>query len=310
MQYLVLGAGALGGLFGGRLLKGGADVTFLVRPKRAAQLTRDGLIVRMQDDEIRTPVRTLQQGQIDSPYDVILLCCKAYDLDSAMDAIAPAIGPNSAILPVLNGIRHIDVLSERFGKQHVLGGLTAINAALMPDGAIQQSAVRINMNRVGELDGQKSSRCQVVQAALAAGGIPVDVSEDVIASLWLKFFGFACNAALSSLTRARAGAIARSAGGPAFVSATIDECARVIGAEGFPPPAEVPALIQGLYSQPESTYAPSMLIDMEEGRPTEGEHTIGDLVDRAARRGVRAPILTAARCNLQAYDINRQQTQR
>jgi 2-dehydropantoate 2-reductase len=306
MRYLILGAGALGGLFGGRLLKGGADVTFLVRPKRAAQLARNGLIVRTQDGEIRTPVITLQQGQLDGPYDVILLCCKAYDLDSAMDAIAPAIGPDSAILPVLNGIRHIDVLSDRFGKQHVLGGLTAINAALMPDGAIQQSAVRINMNRLGELDGESSSRCLTIQGALAAGGIPADVSDNVMASLWLKFFGYACNAVLSSLTRARAGAVARSAGGPAFVSATIDECARVIGAEGFSPPADMRALIQGLYSQPESTYAPSMLTDMEEGRPTEGEHTIGDLVDRAALRGIGAPILTAARCNLQAYEINRQ----
>lgn len=305
MRYLVLGAGALGGLFGGRLLKGGADVTFLVRPKRAAQLARDGLIVRSQDGEIHTPVKILQQGQIDGPYDVILLCCKAYDLDSAMDAIAPAIGSGSAILPVLNGIRHIDALSHRFGKPHVLGGLTAINAALMPDGAIQQSAVRINMNRLGELDGQSSSRCLAIQAALLAGGIPADVSDNVMAGLWLKFFGYACNAALSSLTRARAGAVARSAGGAAFVSATIDECARVIGAEGFPPPAEMRALIEGLYSQPESTYAPSMLIDMEEGRPTEGEHTIGDLVDRAARRGIDAPILAAARCNLQAYEINR-----
>ena len=127
-----------------------------------------------------------------------------------------------------------------------------------------------------------------------------------MASLWLKFFGYACNTVLSSLTRARAGAIARTTGGATFVSATIDECAGVIGAEGFPPPADMRALIQGLYSQPESTYAPSMLIDMEEGRPTEGEHTIGDLVDRAARRGIAAPILTAARCNLQAYEANRQ----
>ncbi len=86
MRFLVLGAGALGGLFDGRLLKGGEDVTFLVRPRRAAQLARDGLIVRTQDGEIRTPVRTLQQGQIDGPFDVVLLCCKAYDLD---DAILP-----------------------------------------------------------------------------------------------------------------------------------------------------------------------------------------------------------------------------
>src|SRR5450759_4312500 len=139
MRYLVLGAGALGGYFGGILLKGGADVTFLVRPARADQLKRDGLVVKTQDgDELRAQVRTVQQGQLDGTYDVVLLCCKAYDLDAALDAIAPAMSAESAIVPVLNGVRHIDVLTERFGPGRVLGGLTVINAALMPDGTIQQ----------------------------------------------------------------------------------------------------------------------------------------------------------------------------
>ena len=119
MRYLVLGAGALGGYFGGMLLKGGADVTFLVRPKRAAQLQRDGLVVKSQDGEIRTQAKTIQQGQFEGTYDVILLCCKAYDLTGAMAAIAPAMGDQSVILPLLNGVRHIDVLQERFGAKRV-----------------------------------------------------------------------------------------------------------------------------------------------------------------------------------------------
>jgi len=155
MRYLVLGAGALGGYFGGMLIKGGADVTFLVRPKRAAQLQREGLVVKTQDGgELRTPVKTVQQGQLDGPFDAILLSCKAYDLDGAMDAIAPAMTERTVIVPVLNGVRHIDRLTERFGRGRVLGGLTIINAALMPDGTIQQSQMRINITMIGELDGQ------------------------------------------------------------------------------------------------------------------------------------------------------------
>lgn len=108
MRFLVLGAGALGGYFGGMLLKGGANVTFLVRPARAAQLNRDGLVIKTQDgEELRNHVRTVQQGQLDGTYDVVLLCCKAYDLEGAMDAIAPAMGEQSVVLPVLNGVRHI-----------------------------------------------------------------------------------------------------------------------------------------------------------------------------------------------------------
>jgi 2-dehydropantoate 2-reductase len=305
MRWLVLGAGALGGLFGGRLLKGGADVTFMVRPGRAAQLARTGLVVRTQDGDIRTPVKALQQGEIDGTYDVILLCCKAYDLDSAMEAIAPAIGEDSAVLPLLNGVRHIDVLSDRFGAQRVLGGLTAINAALLPDGVIQQSQLRVSMNILGELDGRPTPRCRDIRAALVKGGIQADISDNVVASLWVKFFAFASIAAIASLTRSRAGVVTRSADGAAFVSAVLDECARIASAEGFPPAPDTPDIVRGMFSQPDSTYGPSILIDMEAGRPTEGEHTVGDMVDRATRCGVSAPILTAARCNLQAYEINR-----
>ena len=193
MRYLILGAGALGGYFGGMLLKGGADVTFLVRPARAAQLKRDGLVIKPQDGgELRTQVRTVQQGELDGTYDVVLLTCKAYDLDSAMDAIAPAMGEQSVIVPVLNGVRHIGVLTERFGPKRVLGGLTAINAAMMPDGTIQQSQLRVNLNVIGELDGRTSARCTAIKAALDAGGIPVQISDNILAMMWAKFFGFVC----------------------------------------------------------------------------------------------------------------------
>jgi len=308
MRYLILGAGALGGYFGGMLIKGGADVTFLVRPKRAAQLQRDGLIVKTQDGgEFRTQVKTVQQGQLDGPFDVILLSCKAYDLDAAMDAIAPAMTERSMIVPLLNGVRHIDILTERFGRERVLGGLTIINAALMPDGAIQQSQVRINITMIGELDGQLSGRCTAIKNALEAGGISVQVADNILVMMWEKFFGFTCNATIASLTRSRAGVIARTVDGAPFVSAVIGECMKVVTALGYPPlPAfDSAGIITGLFSQQSSTYGPSLLIDMENGRPTEGEHTVGDLAERAARAGISAPLLTAARCNLQAYEINR-----
>ena len=308
MRYLILGAGALGGYFGGMLIKGGADVTFLVRPARAAQLRRDGLIVKTQDGgELRTEVRTAQQGQLNDTYDVVLLSCKAYDLDGAMDAIAPAMGEQSVIVPVLNGVRHIDVLKERFGPERVLGGLTVINAALLPDGAIQQSQVRVNITAIGELDGRLSSRCTAIKTALEAGGIPVQIADNILVLMWEKFFAFSCSATIASLSRSRAGVIARAADGASFVSAVIDECTRVVTALGYPPLPAFNAAVQiaTLFAQPTSTYGPSMLIDMEDGRPTEGDHTIGDLAERAVQARISAPLLTAALCNLQAYEINR-----
>lgn len=308
MSYLVLGAGALGGYFGGMLIKGGADVTFLVRPGRAAQLQRDGLVVRTQDgEEVRSRVKTVQAGKLDVTYDVVLLTCKAYDLDAAMEAIEPAMSDRSVIVPVLNGVRHIDILRDRFGAGRVLGGITVINAALLPDGAIQQSQVRINLTAIGELDGSISPRCTSIKTALEAGGIPVQVADNIMVLMWEKFFAFTCAAAIATLSRSRAGVIARTPTGASFVSAVVDECTRAVTALGHPPlPAfNAAAQLVGLYAQPNSTYGPSMLIDMEGGRPTEGEHTIGDLAERAVQAGISAPLLLAARCNLQAYEVSR-----
>jgi 2-dehydropantoate 2-reductase len=218
------------------LIKGGADVTFLVRPPRAAQLKREGLIVKMQDGgELRTQVKTVQRGQLEDTYDVVLLACKAYDLDSAMDAVAPAVGMDSVIVPLLNGIRHMDVLSERFGAGRVLGGLTVINAALLADGTIQQSQVRVNITAIGELDGRPSSRSTAIKTALEAGGIPVQITDNILVMMWEKFFSFACSATIASLSRSRAGVIARAADGASFVSAVIGECTRVVTAVGYAP---------------------------------------------------------------------------
>lgn len=305
MRFLILGAGSLGGYFGARLLKGGADVTFLVRPARADQLRRDGLVVKAQDGEIRLPAKTIQKGEVAGPYDVVLLCCKAYDLDTAMEAIAPAVGERTAIVPVLNGIRHVAALEKRFGAGRVLGGLTAVNAALMPTGEIVQSAMKVDMNVIGELGGEQSLRCTAIQQAFAAGGVPVTVSGQITEVMWHKFYAFSCIAAVASLTRSRAGGVAETKAGPALVSAVIDECAKVLAAEGIEAPAQITGIVRGLYGQAGSTYGPSMLIDMEDGRPTEGEHTIGDMVERADRHGIHVPVLTAALCNLQVYEAGR-----
>jgi 2-dehydropantoate 2-reductase len=136
MRFLVLGAGAIGGYFGGMLMRGGADLSFLVRPKRATQLAEKGLIVKAPNAHIKRPVRALLAGEVDGSYDVVLLACKAYDLDSAMEAIAPALGKGSAVLPFLNGINHISILVDRFGRDRVLGGMTVVNAWLSPEGDV------------------------------------------------------------------------------------------------------------------------------------------------------------------------------
>ena len=120
MKFLVLGAGAIGGYFGGRLVESGADVTFLVRPNRRAQLERDGLRIESALGNISRPVRTASADAVARDYDVVLLTCKAYDLQSSIEAIAPAMGPQTVIIPVLNGLAHFEVLDARFDASRVM----------------------------------------------------------------------------------------------------------------------------------------------------------------------------------------------
>ena len=302
MRMLVLGAGALGGYFGARLLQGGADITFLVRPRRAAQLAEHGLVVRSSTGEIHCSPKTLLQGQISGTFDFIVLTCKAYDLPSAMAAIAPAMGPGSIVLPLLNGVQHIELLEERFGTRRVFGGTTSVAAALGEDGEIRRLPVPFDKTTFGDLSGAPSSRCDELQQAFSAAEIPTVISPRILADMWRKFFVFACSAAISTLMRAKAGAIAGAPSGGKLVSAAMAECRCVMAAEGFPPPVQAEEVLHGLFSQPGSTYCPSMLRDMERGGPTEGDHVIGDLVRRAARHDLDVPILRAALCNLEIHE--------
>jgi len=306
VRFLIIGAGALGGYYGGMLVKGGADVTFLVRPRRTAQLAERGLVVKMPDGEYRALVKTVISSTVGGPYDVVFVACKAYGLDAAIDDFAPALSSNGAVLPVLNGINHIAVLGERLGAARVLGGVTLFSVVLTPEGDILVPGHgNTGQTSLGEL-GERSARCEQIAGAFVAGGVPAVVSDNIVADMWAKFSCFAGATAVSVLTRARAGEVAAAPAGAAFVAAALEESARIATAEGSPPPAALMGLYRGFFAQKGSTGAPSTLYDIEAGRPTEAAHIFGDFVRRADRLGVDAPILRGALCNLQIYEARRQ----
>ncbi len=158
MRILVVGAGAVGGYFGGRLAAAGQDVTFLVRAGRAERLQRDGLVINSaRGDLTLRDVKTILAGVGAEPFDLVLLSCKAYSLDDAIDSFAPLVGESTLILPLLNGMRHVDVLKEKFGASRVLGGQCVIAATLNA----AQHIVHLNdMHAItfGELAGGTSER--------------------------------------------------------------------------------------------------------------------------------------------------------
>jgi 2-dehydropantoate 2-reductase len=304
MRILILGAGAIGGYYGGRLAEGGADVTFLVRPRRRAQLAERGLVVRSPLGDIEQPVKTMLAEELREPFDLVLLSSKAYDLDSAIAAIAPAVGPSSAVLPLLNGMNHLTLLADRFGADRVLGGACYIGATLDPSGEVRHMG---NMEALvfGEVGGGRSARGEAFAAILAKTKINATLSEDVTQNMWDKFVMLASLAATTTLTRAVVGEILEAPSGETFMLDALGECERTATVDGHPPSAEALGRTRKMLTQRGSQFAASMMRDLVAGGPTEGDHIIGDLVRRAAKHGVAVPILAAALCNLQVHEARR-----
>ncbi len=306
MRILALGAGAVGGYFGGRLVEGDADVTFLVRAKRRAALARDGLVVKSALGDLKLAVKTLGAGEATAPFDLVLLSCKAYDLDSAMTAIAPAMGPESTVLPLLNGMAHLDALVARFGAARVLGGSCYIGATLDADGAVLHMG-RMQSLLFGEMDGKASPRVKAFADVLTRTKIDVEASSTIRQAMWDKFVMLAALAATTTLARATIGEIVAAPSGETFMLATLAECAAVAKAEGFTP---TPAAYDGArrtLTQRGSGFAASMMRDLVKGGRTEGDHVIGDLVRRGAARRIDTPILRVALANLEVHEAKRAQ---
>lgn len=304
MRILVLGAGAVGGYFGGRLAEVGADITFLVRAKRRNFLNRNGLLVKSPVGDLALKVKTLLAGDIAQPFDLVLLSCKAYDLDAAMDAIAPAMGGRSAVLPLLNGIAHIEKLTTRFGADRVLGGCCYAGIALDVEGVIQHIN-DLQTLYFGEFAGGRSARIDALGDLLKRSKVDGQPSDDIRQRMWEKLFMLAALAAATTLMRANIGEIMNAPSGESFVLATLDECSRIATAEGHAPGREAVERAHKLLTQRGSLFAASMFHDMQKGGPTEGDHIIGDLVRRATAHGIDVPILRVAFANLETHEAKR-----
>ena len=304
MRILVLGAGAIGGYYGGRLVESGADVTFLVRPRRAQVLAERGLVVRSALGDIERKVKTLLAGDLREAFDLVLLSCKAYDLDDAIEAIVPAVGPRSAILPLLNGINHMAVLSGRFGAERVLGGACGIGVVLEPSGEIRHVG-NTEWLTFGEVSGERSARCDAIAKIIAASKINATLADDIIQAMWDKFVMLASLAASSTLTRANVGEMLAAPLGEWLVLEALRECQAVARGDGHAPTAAAIERTRKMLTTRGSPFTASMQRDLVAGGATEGDHIIGDLVRRAEKRGIDVPLLRVALANLQVHEARR-----
>jgi 2-dehydropantoate 2-reductase len=307
MRILVVGAGAIGGYFGGRLLQAGRDVTFLVRPRRNAQLAKTGLVIRSRFGDVSLPAPpTVTADALRQPFDLILLSCKSYDLQSAADSFAPAVGPNTAILPLLNGMGHIDYLAERFGAGAVLGGQCVISVTLDGDGHILHLNDTHGLS-FGEQNGATSLRAEAIASTFSGANFDSRLSKTILHEMWEKWVLIATMAGSNCLMRAAVGDIV-AAGAENLSLALLDECAGIATAQNFAPSAAAMTRNRGMLTMPGSTFAASMLRDIERGAPTEADHILGDLIRRGGGGGGGPndlPLLRIAYAHLRAYDARR-----
>lgn len=301
MRILVLGAGGVGGYFGGRLAEAKADVTFLVRPARAAALNERGLIVESPMGNFRLPVQVATADTLDGTFDTVLLTAKAYDLDQAITAVRPAVGPETAVLPVLNGLAHLDRLDAAFEPERVLGGVAYIAATLTAEGIVRHLN-RVHGIAVGERLGQVTRRAEAIAGAFAATPVSVSLSNDIMLDMWEKFVMISSLAGMNCLMRGSVGDILAAEDGESLTLELLAECEAVATAAGYPPRAQHRQQCRAMLTERGSQFSASMRRDIEAGSRTEGDQVLGDMLRRARMLSVPTPLLRIAVCHLQVHD--------
>lgn len=300
MKILVVGAGAVGGYFGARLAEAGRDVTFLVRPARAQQLQRDGLRVLSPHGNLTLKPQIVTSAEITSPCDIIFLSVKAQALDQAIKDMTAAVGPETMIYPVLNGMRHMHTLVQSFGEQAVLGGVTFIPTDLDEQGRI----VQLNpMDKViyGERSGEITPRIRSLDETMSNAGFETELSTNITQAMWDKWVIIASLGLVTCLLNAPIGKVNAVPDGKQTALQAIDECAAIARACNFPTPHLVLEKLRGTLTTKDSELTSSLYRDLQKGAPVEVDTILGDLLDHGHAHQIEAPLLQACTVRLRVY---------
>jgi 2-dehydropantoate 2-reductase len=272
-----------------------------VRPARQQAIQRDGLVIKSTKGDITQKVKTVLKGSDGGPYDIVLLTPKAYDLDSAIEAIAPAVGADTTIVPLLNGMRHLDVLDAKFGKDKVVGGLARVGVAMSPEGTILHTSPFAAIS-FGERDGREPrASLKELDAAVRKSGVDGGVHDKIVQDLWDKWIMLCSLASTNCLMRGSSGDILEADEGRAIVMETVDECRKTAAAAGCDPGEKGMQTIRGFLTVKGSRFTASMLHDLEKGAMVEADQIVGDMIARAKKAGISTPNLRIAYAHLQVY---------
>ncbi|WP_096200560.1 2-dehydropantoate 2-reductase [Bacillus sp. FJAT-45350] len=304
MRILVVGAGGVGGYFGGRLVEKGEDVTFLVRTRRKGELEKDGLVIQSINGDFTCRPNVVTASDKTEPFDLILFSTKAYHLAAAIQDIKPFVGENTVILPLLNGIGHLPTLQQEFGLENVIGGLCFIETTLNKQGHIVHTS-KGDQVTFGEFENKETERIKKIEDVLSGTKASFKRSSFIEQEMWHKYLLIAAMSSMTTLMRAPVGSIFESDGGKDFVQNLFSEIASIMLAHQAPLADDIVSKHLILLEKVSYETKSSMQRDMEKGYVTEGDHLQGYLLNLAQKYNIDAPLLHVVYQNLKVYEVKR-----
>jgi len=289
MRIAVVGAGGVGGAFGAALAKAGADVTFIARGAHLAAMKSKGLRIEGGRGETHlVPTQATDDPAAVGPVDFVLFCVKLWDVESAGQHIKPLVGPDTAVIPLQNGIDAPERLVPILGKQAVMGGVAQISASIVGPGVTRQVGTFMRM-LFGELDGSTSKRGEALLALCQKAGFDVVLSNQIVTELWMKFILLATNASVMAVARQPIGKLRDDPDMRRQFVAAYQEVVDVGTARGVKLPADAVDKMLAFNAGAPPTMKPSMALDLERGNRIELPWLGGKVVELGRQLGVPTP---------------------
>jgi 2-dehydropantoate 2-reductase len=305
MRIAVVGAGGVGGGFGAALAKAGADVTFIARGAHLAAMKSAGLkVLGPRGDTHLVPTRATDNPAEVGPVDVVLFCVKLWDVESAGEAIKPLVGPDTAVIPLQNGIDAAERLIPILGSRAVMGGVAQISASITAPGVLQQVGTFMRMV-FGELDGTRSKRAEDFLALCLKAGFDATLSDQILTELWMKFVLLATNAGVTAATRRPIGELRDDPDIRPVMIAALREVFEVGKAKGVPLPADAVEKILDFIGHAPAAMKASMALDLERGNRLELPWLNGKVVELGRQLGVATPVHGMMYAVLKPYIMGR-----
>jgi 2-dehydropantoate 2-reductase len=303
MKILIVGAGGIGGFFGAKLQQAGADITYLLREKRQKLIQQQGLMIETPKGSFTIQPKTVLADQLEPVYDLIILACKAFDLDDSLKSIAKA-STRGVILPFLNGLTHLNSLDRMFGKDRVMGGVAHIAATISESGSVKQ-LTELGSLTIGPRTPEQEALSKAFFELCKKADFDSFYKENIEQALWDKWVFLASLAGMTTICRGSIGDIAATPDGKDLSKRMLAECCAIAASCEYPISEGAQSNSQAILTKEGSPFTASMLRDLLAGKRDEHQHILGDLIGFANQQSIDCPLLKIAYTHMAVESNNR-----